>query len=55
MSEHEHAWSVTLDHARGGWFAECSCGWMAERPTYYRARSVRWAKRHVEGTLRGAA
>lgn len=43
-----HTWKVELDSQRGGWFARCSCGWKAKRPTYYRARSVRWARRHAE-------
>jgi hypothetical protein len=51
VSEREHAWTVTLDHARGGWFAECSCGWKAKRPTWYKARSVGWATRHAEEAL----
>ena len=41
----EHVYSTRLDHARGGWFSECSCGWRAKRATYYKARSVRWAER----------
>jgi hypothetical protein len=52
VSERTHAWSVSLDHARGGWLARCSCGWQAKRPTYDRARSVRWAKRHAAEALR---
>jgi hypothetical protein len=52
MTKREHAWSVRLDEAKGGWVARCSCGWQAERPIYYRVRAVRWAKRHVEETLR---
>jgi len=55
MTEREHAWSVKLDDAKGGWFARCSCGWQAKRPTWYKARSVDRAKRHLEATLRGAA
>jgi hypothetical protein len=43
-----HAWTVELDHARGGWFARCDCGWTAPRATFYKARSIRWAKRHAE-------
>jgi len=37
---------------RGGWFATCSCGWTSRRATYYKTRSIRWAKQHVEETLR---
>jgi hypothetical protein len=43
-----HAWTVTLDHQRGGWFARCSCGWKAPRPTWYQKRSQGFAKKHVE-------
>lgn len=52
MTKREHSWSVRPDEAKGGWVARCSCGWTAKRPTWYRDRSVGWAKRHVEETLR---
>ncbi len=34
----EHAWSVRLDEAKGGWIARCSCAWRGRRPTFYKAR-----------------
>jgi hypothetical protein len=52
MTKREHAWSVRLDDARGGWVARCSCGWQAKRPTFYKARSVAWAEQHAKETLR---
>ena len=45
----EHATSVTLDHQRGGWFAECSCGWKAKRPCWYKKRAAGgFAQKHLE-------
>jgi hypothetical protein len=44
----EHAISVKLDDARGGWLAACRCGWQAKRPCWYQARAKRFAKQHVE-------
>jgi hypothetical protein len=52
VTKREHTWSVRLDEAQGGWLARCSCGWQARRPTFYKACSVAWAKRHAEETLR---
>jgi hypothetical protein len=43
-----HAVTVKLDHARGGWLARCSCGWEANRPCWYQARAKRFAKAHRE-------
>jgi hypothetical protein len=44
----EHAWTVELDHARGGWLGRCSCGWQAKRACWYQARAKRFARQHVE-------
>jgi hypothetical protein len=48
----EHAWRVELDHQRGGWLAECSCGWVAKRPSWYKRRAEDFAREHVEECAR---
>jgi hypothetical protein len=47
MTEREHAWSVRLDDAKGGWVARCSCGWETRRPCWVQGprRSLRPAAR----------
>jgi hypothetical protein len=47
-----HAWTVTLDAARGGWFARCECGWVAKGPCWYKARAVGFAKAHLQEASR---
>jgi hypothetical protein len=44
----EHAWTVTLDHQRGGRMARSSCDWEAPRPSWYKKRAQGFAEQHVE-------
>jgi hypothetical protein len=44
----EHACSVTLSAARGGWLATCSCGWVAKRPCWYKRRAEGFTRERVE-------